>query len=354
MRKVFCDSFPVFEILIFAAMKKILLTGGVGYIGSHIAVALSENGFTPVLLDNLSRSDESIPGRINELCGFEVPLYRTDCRDEDGLRRLLDAEGGVDGVIHLAAYKSVGGSVKAPVEYFDNNIGSMANLFKVMTAERINNLVFSSSCTVYGVPDQREVTEKTPFGDAFSPYGFTKQACERMMADVARAEPWMRQVSLRYFNPVGAHPSGKLGELPGGVPDNLIPYVTQTAAGQRDHITVFGNDYDTPDGTCVRDYLHVCDLAEAHVRAVKYVSDSKVPLDSFNIGTGRGYSVKEIIDIFREVNQTEVKTLQGARRPGDVDAIYANVDKAAKTLGWRSKYTVEEALKHAWEWQKSL
>ncbi|MCA1751702.1 MAG: UDP-glucose 4-epimerase GalE [Cryomorphaceae bacterium] len=335
-------------------MEKILLTGGVGYIGSHIAVALVEHGYTPVLLDNLSRSDDSIPDRINELCGFNVPLYKTDCRDRDGLRKLLDAEGGVDGVIHLAAYKSVGESVKIPLTYFDNNISAMTALLDIMVSERLNNLVFSSSCTVYGVPDHREVTEKTPFGNAFSPYGFTKQACERLMADVARSEPWMRQVSLRYFNPIGAHPSGKLGELPGGVPDNLIPYVTQTAAGQRDHITIFGSDYDTPDGTCVRDYVHVCDVAEAHVRALNYVSESDIALDTFNIGTGRGHSVKEIIDIFRRVNKTEVRSEEGPRRPGDVDAIYANVDKASATLGWTSKYTVEEALKHAWEWQKSL
>lgn len=335
-------------------MKKILLTGGVGYIGSHIAVALAQKGYHPVLLDNLSRSDHTIPDRVNGLCGFQVPFYKTDCCDKDGIRKILDTEGGVDGVIHLAAFKSVGESVKIPLSYFENNIGAMTALMDVMVAEKVNNFVFSSSCTVYGVPDQREVTEQTPFGHAFSPYGFTKQACERLMADVARSEKWMRQVSLRYFNPIGAHPSGKLGELPGGIPDNLIPYVTQTAAGQREKLTVFGSDYNTPDGSCVRDYVHVCDVADAHVRALDYVSESGIPLDVFNIGTGKGYSVKEIIDIFRNVNNVEVDSVDGPRRPGDVDAIYANVDKAAATLGWTSKYTVEEALKHAWEWQKSL
>lgn len=335
-------------------MKKILLTGGTGYIGSHIAVALAREGYRPVVADNFSRSDRRMIERIRELCGCEVPVYNADCRDIAALRNLRDREGHLDGVIHLAAFKSVGESVRKPAAYFDNNIGSMSVLSAFITESKIPHFVFSSSCTVYGVPEVREVTEETPFGKAFSPYGFTKQACERLTQDLVRAEPWIKAVSLRYFNPIGAHPSGRLGEFPGGIPDNLVPYIAQTASGQREALTVFGEDYDTPDGSCVRDYVHVCDVAEAHVRALAYVADAPHSPEVFNIGTGKGYSVKEIIDIFSRVNNVPLKVIQGARRPGDVDAIYANVDKASDVLGWKSTYKVEEALKHAWEWQKSL
>lgn len=335
-------------------MEKILLTGGAGYIGSHIAVALATNGYMPVVLDNFSRSERHIPLKINALCGFEVPMYSLDCRNKQGLLDMLDAEGGVDGVIHLAAYKAVGESVKQPVAYFDNNLGSMSSLMEVLLSQKINNFVFSSSCTVYGATETGEVSESTPFGKAYSPYGFTKQACERLMADVARAEPWLRQVSLRYFNPIGAHPSGGLGELPLGEPNNLVPYITQAAAGLREAITIFGNDYNTPDGTCVRDYIHVCDLAEAHVQALNWVKESKVPLEVFNVGTGKGCSVKEIIDIFQEVNKVPLEVRQGPRRPGDIDAIYANADKVKATFNWQSQYSVSDALQHAWQWQQTL
>lgn len=335
-------------------MEKILLPGGAGYIGSHIAVALASSGYMPVVLDNFSRSERHIPDKINALCGFEVPMYSIDCRDKQGLLDMLDAESGVDGVIHLAAYKAVGESVREPVAYFDNNLGSMSSLMEVLLSQKINNFVFSSSCTVYGATEAGEVSESTPFGKAYSPYGFTKQACERLMADVSRADPWLRQVSLRYFNPIGAHPSGGLGELPLGEPNNLVPYITQAAAGLREAITIFGNDYNTPDGTCVRDYIHVCDLAEAHVQALNWVKQSKVPLDVFNVGTGKGYSVKEIIDIFREVNAVPLEVRQGPRRPGDIDAIYANADKVKATFNWKTQYSVSDALQHAWQWQKTL
>lgn len=342
------------DLAIFASMEKILLTGGAGYIGSHIAVALSDAGYKPVILDNFSRSESHIPDRINALCGMEVPLYRADCRDRQGIYDLLEAEGGLDGVIHLAAYKAVGESVKQPVAYFDNNIGAMTSLMEVIQREHIRHFVFSSSCTVYGEPEAQEVTETTPLGEAYSPYGFTKQACERLMSDMARAQPWLRQVSLRYFNPIGAHPSGKLGELPIGVPNNLVPYITQSAAGKRGPLTIFGDDYRTPDGTCVRDYIHVCDLARAHVMALEWVKKSDQLLEVFNVGAGRGYSVKEVVDLFREATGAELQVEQGPRRAGDVDAIFANTMKARETLGWSPQYTVKEALQHAWEWEKSL
>jgi UDP-glucose 4-epimerase len=341
-------------LAIFALMQKILLTGGAGFIGSHIALALSANGYTPVLLDNFSRSDRHIPKRINDLCGKEIAMYTGDCRDRNFLRKLLDQQGGLDGVIHLAAYKAVGESVQQPLMYFDNNIGSMTALLEVMCEAKLNNFVFSSSCTVYGHPKKREVDESMPFGEAYSPYGYTKQACERLMDDVARSEPWLRQVSLRYFNPIGGHPTGRLGELPLGVPNNLVPYITQSAAGLRGPVTVFGKDYATHDGTCMRDYLHVCDLADAHVRALQWVENSQVPKEVFNIGTGQGVSVQEIIDTFKEVNQVPLEVHYGPRRAGDIDAIYANADKAMAQLHWQAKYSVGEALQHAWKWQKSL
>lgn len=342
------------DLAIFASMEKILLTGGAGYIGSHIAVELATAGYKPVILDNFSRSEDHIPDRINALCGMEVPIYRADCRDKHALGGLIDSEGGVAGVIHLAAYKAVGESVKQPIDYFDNNIGAMTSLMAVVKQYRIPHVVFSSSCTVYGNPKAREVTESTPHSGVYSPYGYTKQACERLMADMAKAEPWLRQVSLRYFNPIGAHPSGELGEFPLGVPNNLVPFITQSAAGKRGPLTIFGDDYDTPDGTCVRDYIHVCDLASAHVMALEWVKNTGLSLDFFNIGTGRGYSVRELVDLFCEANGANLDVQIGPRRPGDVDAIYANADKAKETLGWMPQYTVKEALQHAWVWEKSL
>ncbi len=335
-------------------MEKILLTGGAGFIGSHIAVQLCAHGYLPVILDNFSHSETHIPGRINALCAMEVPLYRGDCRDRRALYGLLEAEGGVQGVIHLAAFKAVGESVRKPLTYFDNNIGSITALLEVMLHAKLNNFVFSSSCTVYGEPELREVHEGLPFGEAYSPYGYTKQACERLMADVARAHPELRQVSLRYFNPIGAHPSGQLGELPLGVPNNLVPYITQSAAGLRGPVTIFGNDYNTPDGTCIRDYIHVVDLAEAHVKALDFVKTAGHLPEVFNVGTGMGTSVKEIIDTFTRVNGVPIDVHYGERRPGDVDAIYANADKARETLGWQAQYTVEDALKHAWQWQELI
>lgn len=336
-------------------MKKILLTGGAGYIGSHIAVALVENGFYPVIVDNLSNSHESVVHAISELAGIKVRFYQADCSDTTALRSIFKAEGEISGIIHLAAFKSVSESAAKPLDYFDNNLGAMASILRVMLESKTTNFVFSSSCTVYGDADEQPVTEKTPLKEAFNPYGYTKQVCERMMRDLQYAHPGLKQVSLRYFNPIGAHPSGKIGELPLGKPNNLIPFITQVAAGIRDKLTVFGDDYNTPDGTCIRDFIHVVDLAEAHIAALKQMILNTSPqLDVFNLGTGTGVSVKEVIAIFEDVNQVGVNVEYGPRREGDVEYIYADARKAAEGLGWKTKYTTRDALRDAWNWQKNL
>jgi UDP-glucose 4-epimerase len=336
-------------------MDKILLTGGAGYIGAHIAVSLVHSGFQPIIIDNFSNSDIEILTGINALCEREIPFYNLDGRDYNALMGVVNNAGPIKAVIHLAAFKAVGESVQNPLKYFDNNLGSMYTMLRVMHDSAIPNLVFSSSCTVYGSPDEQEVTEETPFGEAYSPYGYTKQACERMMIDMSKAYPLMKQVSLRYFNPIGAHPTAVIGEWPIGVPNNLVPFITQAAANKRARLTVFGRDYDTPDGTCVRDYIHVCDLADAHVSALRWMLEQEAPLlENFNIGTGKGVSVKEIIDNFQAENGVEVPFEYGPRRPGDVPAIFANADKANKVLGWQARYTFKDALKHAWKWEQRL
>jgi len=336
-------------------MKKILLTGGAGFIGSHIAVALREAGYEPVMIDNYSNSESSIKDRLSSLTGRSETILEIDCRDLPSMKKSLLPYGKIDGIIHLAAFKAVGESVANPLKYYSNNLGAMTAILELAMDLKVKNFVFSSSCTVYGVPDQVEVFEDTPFGKAYSPYGFTKQVCERMMSDVSDKNPDCDFVSLRYFNPIGAHPSGAIGELPLGKPNNLVPFLTQTAAGQHDKVTVFGTDYDTPDGTCIRDYIHVYDLAMAHVAALDFGFEKKDrAYDVFNIGTGKGHSVLEIIHTFKEVNGVDFRVEMGKRRPGDVDAIYANTEKAIKHLDWAPRYTMADALRHAWKWQKNL
>jgi len=335
-------------------MKKILLTGGAGYIGSHIAVQLHENRYIPVVIDNFSNSQESVIEPLRKLTENELILYKADCNNYLQLQEIFK-DHKIDGVIHLAAFKAVGESVDEPLKYYENNIQSLVQLLKVMEDNAVNKLVFSSSCTVYGTPDKQPVTEETPWKPAFSPYGNTKQICENILRDSHIANKDLSVVSLRYFNPVGAHPSGLIGELPIGTPNNLIPYITQVAAGIRDQLTVFGKDYNTPDGTCIRDYIHVVDVAEAHVAAFDYLdkkSDSS--LDIFNIGTGKGVSVQEIIDIFQNVNNLPLNVVYGERRAGDVEGIYADVTKGEKELGWKARYNIEDSLKHAWKWQQNL
>jgi len=336
-------------------MGKILLTGGAGFIGSHIAVALRAAGHEPLILDNLSNSEPGISKGISRITGYEEKIHQIDCRNFEAILKLIEKEGSIDGIIHLAAFKAVGESVENPMKYYDNNVGSMISILRVAEKLRVKSFVFSSSCTVYGSPDEVKVTEDTPMGPAYSPYGYTKQIGERMIHDLSTTDIQTKFVSLRYFNPIGADPSAEIGELPLGRPNNLIPFICQTAAGLRDELTVFGNDYQTPDGTCIRDYIHVSDLAEAHVRALEYIGSENAPQhDIFNIGTGKGNSVREIINTFKKENGVNFKVRFGLRRAGDVEAIYADTSKAKTILHWQPRYEMADALVHAWNWQKKL
>lgn len=338
----------------------VLVTGGAGYIGSHTVVALKEAGYSPWIVDNHSNSDPSALQGIEAILGGAVPAAVADCGDEQAMtalfQRCADEGHSFAGVIHFAAFKAVGESVAEPLKYFENNIGSTATLLKVMAKFGVSNLVFSSSCTVYGEPDRIPVDETAPIKPAESPYGYTKQVCERMIGDVVQAQPSMRAALLRYFNPIGAHPSAAIGELPIGRPNNLIPYLTQATAGLREPLTVYGDDYPTPDGTCIRDYIHVVDLAEAHVAAMDWLLNQGAgPVcEPFNLGTGTGSSVKEVVETFERVNGIAVPHSMGPRRAGDVVAIYAEAQKASEVLGWRAKRDLGEALKDAWHWQKAL
>lgn len=331
----------------------VLVTGGAGFIGSHTAVELVAAGYSPVIVDNLVNSDRKVLGGIAQLVGREVPFYEVDCTDARALREVFAAEAPFVGVIHFAAYKAVGESVERPTAYFLNNIGSTATLLEAMAAFESGPLVFSSSCTVYGEPATIPVDESAPIRPAESPYGFTKQACERLIADQVTAVDGFRATLLRYFNPIGAHPSALIGELPIGRPNNLIPFLTQAVAGLREPLTVFGDDYPTPDGTCIRDYIHVVDLAKAHVAALRaaLVGDR---LAVYNLGTGEGASVKEVVAAFEEATGKEVPHTMGPRRAGDVVAIYADAGKAARELGWRTERSLQEALADAWRWQEAL
>lgn len=332
----------------------ILVTGGAGFIGSHTVVSLVEAGYRPVIVDNFSNSEKSVLTGLREILGGEVTCYDQDCNDEAALRRVLQAEK-IGGVIHFAAYKSVGESMQEPLAYYRNNLGSLIVLIESMLAENISNLIFSSSCTVYGEPDQVPVTEHSPVKPAASVYGNTKQMGEDILRDVAAAKP-LKSIALRYFNPVGAHPSAQIGELPRGVPNNLVPFITQTAAGLRDALTVFGNDYPTADGTCIRDFIHVVDLAEAHVAALDFlIKNSQSNLyDTFNLGTGQGNSVLELIQTFEQISGQTLPYHIGPRREGDVVAVWGEVSKAREVLGWSARRSLREALADAWRWQQKL
>ncbi|AIZ62835.1 UDP-galactose-4-epimerase [Hymenobacter sp. DG25B] len=335
---------------------KILVTGGAGYIGSHAVVELYEAGFLPVIIDNFSNSRESVLEGIEQILGVRVPFHKVDCNDAETMRAVFAEEGNLRGVIHFAAYKAVGESVEKPLEYYQNNVGSLLTLLQVMREFGVDALVFSSSCTVYGIPDQLPVTEQTPTKKANSPYGATKQMCEDILRDVAAAPSTrLKSILLRYFNPVGAHPSAKIGELPLGVPQNLVPYVTQTAAGIREKLTIYGDTYDTPDGTNIRDYVHVVDLAKAHIVAVQRLLDGQGDkVETFNIGTGRGNSVLEVVHAFERATGQKLNYVIGPPRAGDVPAIYADVTKATQELGFRTTSTLEQALASSWKWQQSL
>jgi UDP-glucose 4-epimerase len=337
-------------------VKKVIVTGGAGYIGSHTCVALVEAGYLPVVVDNFCASDRRLLPRLRELTGRGFPVHELDCRDRAGLARVFQIEAPVFGVIHFAAHKSVGVSVRQPREYYDNNVGSLLALLSVLEQAGVPGLVFSSSCTVYGQPEQLPVTEASPIRRAESPYGRTKQICESLIQDVVGSGSALRAVTLRYFNPIGAHPSGRIGELPIGKPETLAPYITQTAAGLREELVVFGNDYPTPDGTCVRDYLHVNDLAAAHVAAFDWMEQQ--PAESFhevfNVGTGKGTSVLGAIQAFEAVSGIALRHRFGPRRSGDAAEVYASVEKAERVLGWRARLGIREAMRDAWKWQQAL
>ena len=332
--------------------KKILLTGGAGYIGSHTAVELIQQGFDIVVIDDFSRSEKRMIDGIEKITNQKLIYYQGDCGDLKFLDFVFEKEK-IESVIHFAAYKSVNESVVNPLLYYQNNIGSMVSLLSTMEKHGVTELIFSSSCTVYGQPDQAVVDETAPFKKAESPYGATKQMCERILEDSTRANQKLRAVSLRYFNPVGAHPSALIGELPIGVPGNLVPYVTQTAIGLRGKLTVFGNDYNTPDGSCVRDFIDVVDLAKAHIAALKKVSTLANRCEVFNLGTGEGVTVLDLIKRFIAATGIQLNYEIGPRRAGDVEKIYANPAKAEQLLGWKTKLSLEDSLIHAWQWEKN-
>lgn len=334
--------------------KKILVTGGAGYIGAHTAVELFNAGYDPVIVDNLSRSDRTLLKGMEKITGRKPNFKEADCLDEKYLNEIFGVEGPFSCVLHFAAYKSVGESVQQPLMYYENNIGSLVTLLKVMKHNNVKDLIFSSSCTVYGQPDHIPVDENAPFKRAESPYGATKQMSERILEDTCLTG--FRVVSLRYFNPIGAHPSALMGELPIGTPNNLVPYITQTAAGKREKLTIFGNDYDTPDGTNIRDFIHVVDLAIAHVRSMEYLEKQPASnvYEAFNLGTGKGVSVLELVTQFQAVTGVKLNYGIGRRRPGDVEKVYADPSKVNSKLDWKTKYTSADALHHAWEWEKKI
>lgn len=332
--------------------KKVLLTGGAGYIGSHTAVELIQQGFDIVVIDDFSRSEKRMIDGIEKITNQKLIYYQGDCGDLKFLDFVFEKEK-IESVIHFAAYKSVNESVVNPLLYYQNNIGSMVSLLSTMEKHGVTELIFSSSCTVYGQPDQAVVDETAPFKKAESPYGATKQMCERILEDSTRANQKLRAVSLRYFNPVGAHPSALIGELPIGVPGNLVPYVTQTAIGLRGKLTVFGNDYNTPDGSCVRDFIDVVDLAKAHIAALKKVSTLANRCEVFNLGTGEGVTVLDLIKRFIAATGIQLNYEIGPRRAGDVEKIYANPAKAEQLLGWKTKLSLEDSLIHAWQWEQN-
>jgi UDP-glucose 4-epimerase len=335
-------------------MNKILITGGAGYIGSHTAVELIKAGLEPIILDDLSNSNEKVLDRLEEILGRKLTFYRGDCNDRSILDQ-ISKDHKISGVIHFAAFKAVGESTEQPLKYYSNNLGSLLVLLDFMKENSISDLVFSSSCTVYGQPDVLPVTESTPRKDAESPYGNTKKICEDILVDYVKSKAGIRVIALRYFNPVGAHPSGKIGELPIGKPNNLVPFITQTAAGIREKLTVFGDDYDTPDGSCVRDFIHVMDLADAHVKAFTYLNDKPSDFyDVFNVGTGNGNTVLEVIHTFEKVNDLKLNYEIGPRRAGDVVKIWADTKKINSVLGWKPSKTLEDSMRDSWNWQKGL
>jgi UDP-glucose 4-epimerase len=336
-----------------SAKQYIIVTGGAGFIGSHTVVQLINAGFKPVIVDDFRNSKAFIIDRIEQITGQKCPVYNGDCSNISLMREVMQTYRPY-GVIHFAAYKAVGESVAEPLKYYQNNIGSLATLLEACKEFDVNNIVFSSSCTVYGEPKKMPVTENTPTQPATSPYGYTKQVGEQMCFDYARSNENAKIIVLRYFNPVGADSSALIGELPLGVPSNLVPYITQTAAELREKLTVHGNEYNTPDGTCIRDYIHVVDLADAHVLALQKVEGLKQGISLYNVGTGNGLSVLDVINAFEQSTGLKLKYTIGPKRSGDAEKIYADTAKIFSELGWKPKFSIQDAMLHAWNWQKGL
>lgn len=337
--------------------QTILVTGGTGFIGSHTTVELIEAGYKVVIVDNLSNSKIEVLDGIEKITGVRPAFEQVDLRDQEATEGVFKKYPDIQGIIHFAASKAVGESVQKPLLYYRNNIVSLVNLLELMPKYDVKGIIFSSSCTVYGQPkpENLPVTEQAPHQKATSPYGNTKEVNEQIIHDYIHSGAPIKSIVLRYFNPIGAHPSALIGELPNGVPNNLIPFVTQTAMGIRKQLTIFGNDYNTPDGTCIRDYIYVVDLAKAHVAAMARVLDKETDaIEYFNVGTGHGNSTKEIVDAFEKATGVKLKWKYGPRREGDIEKIWGNVDKANKVLGWKAETPLEDVLASAWKWQKKL
>ena len=332
-------------------MGSILLTGGAGYIGSHTAAALQAVGRSVVIADDLSNSEERVVARLGQISGTVPAFYQVDVADRAALRRVF-AEQDISAVIHFAGYKAVGESVQKPLMYYRNNLDTSLSLLETMAEFGCKTLIFSSSATVYGTENPVPYVETMPTGGCTNPYGWTKHMIEQILRDAAAADPELRVVLLRYFNPIGAHESGLLGEKPNGIPNNLMPYITQVAAGIRDHLNVFGNDYPTPDGTGVRDYIHVCDLAEGHLRALEY-AEAHRGAEAFNLGTGVGYSVLDVVHAFERANELSIPLVFAPRRAGDLPAYWADPEKAARLLHWRTRRGLEQMCADSWRWQRN-
>lgn len=336
-------------------MKRILVTGGLGYIGSHTVVQLQQSGFEVLVVDNLSNASLEVLDGITSITGVTPLFEKIDLRNKEEVEDYFNRNPPIDGIIHFAASKAVGESVANPLLYYENNLNTLVYVLQQCRKNNIQHVIFSSSCTVYGEPDFLPITEAAPVKEAASPYGNTKQISEEILHDTCAATE-LRAISLRYFNPIGAHDSVEIGELPVGVPQNLVPFITQTAAGLREYLSVYGDDYPTEDGSCVRDYIHVVDLAEAHVVALQRLlnSESQTSFEIFNVGTGRGASVLEVVKAFEKISGEKLNYKIVGRRPGDVISVYADTSKANETLGWEAKKTMEEALTSAWNWEKKI
>ena len=338
-------------------MKRVLLTGATGYIGSHVAVELVNAGYNVIGVDNFSNSTPKVLDGIEKILGKRIDFMEVDCTDMEAFAKVFEQYPDIEAAIHFAAYKAVGESVAQPVKYYRNNLDSLVNLIELMTSKAKGaNIVFSSSATVYGQPsdDELPIKESTPLQPATSPYGRTKQIAEDILQDCVKAYSNLNVTALRYFNPIGAHPSAHIGELPNGVPNNLVPFITQTAAGIRECLSVFGNDYNTPDGSCIRDYIYVVDLAKAHVKAVDKMLQEGIRWNVFNLGTGKGFSVLELVNAFIKATGVNLNYKIAERRAGDVEQCWANPSKANKELGWSADTPIEEVLLSAWNWQKTL